>query len=343
MSGFLGYIKPRKILSDNAFVFINLGCNFVLTKGEFSVTVKMGLYSSVFVNHWIHLSGTPGVVPFEVGFDQSDPGSKTGQLCALSPALQNETQNLSPYDRDIVAVEVFCYSEVYFRTCSLDDLKTAYILPGFVRDGGFEEASLLGGAVFHASYDVGLLRLSGEWTQLIVARGWSWNLQNGIVYVSNSKSAAYGLPPNFEMLGLPRLELRFPQGSRASMPVARTAPRSPPSGGTWEVVIADFLATPTPKTLTAVLCSDRAQNDYLSMRSCPEYSPGTNRFKLTSALILKMSAYGQCATPADLAAALKEVTVNVCGDMLKAQFILLKKLNSQLKVNAGLGTLHFTK
>lgn len=340
MAGFLGYVKPRKILSENAYVFNNSGCGFVLSKGEFVVDVEMGLFSSVFANHWIRHSGAPGVVPFEVGFNQSDSGNETGQLCAMSSTLQDEAQNLSPYDRDVMAVEVFCSGEVLVRTGGLDELRTAYILPGFRRDGGLDEASRLGSEEpFHASYDAGLLRLSDDWEQLILARGWSWNLQNGVVYVSNAKSAAFGLPPNFEMLGLPRLELSLLARRNRSVPVVRST--QTPRGEMWEV-LADFFHSPCPATLTAVLCSERAQDDLLSMRSCPGYSPGSNRFKLASALVFEMSLHGQFATPANLAAALEKMTATTRGNARQTH-ILLKKLNSQLQVNAELGTLHFTK
>jgi len=344
MSKFLGYIKPRKILGENGYTFSNLGRNFILTKGEFSVTVAMDLYSGVFLNHWIAESGAPGVLPFEAGFDQSDPGGKIGQLCALSPLLQRENKGLTPYELDVVAVEVFVSENIVFRIGGIDELKTAYILPGFAQAGDFADATLLGSRSFYVAFDVGFLRLPEAWVQLIVEKGWSWNLQEGVVYLSNSESARYGLPPSYYQLGLSSLDLSYPVGG--GVPVAVVlAPREAPAitGDAWEVAIAKFFAEPSPHTLAAMMGSACAQTDYQVMKKCPEYSPGTNRSKLTTALVDEMSAYGQNATAADLAKALEEVTASVPGNRRKAQFILLKKLNSQMKVDALSGTLRFVK
>jgi len=349
MAELISFVKPRQFLCvQNSYKFFNLGNGFNLSKGSMQLEMNIGLWSSVFLNHYIAGSGARGVGAFEVGFDQNQPFHKQGLLCSVSPRLEAELAGAHPIDRDIAAVEMFRSGEVFLRKGSaIEELKTAYpyakgvftvATPAQARPHFREDA-------FQVAFKIPVGTMPRDWAEMIVKEGLSWNwFEDGLV-LSNSKSAYYGIPPNFRHLALERLELSCEDSSLCGVmgppsvhptPVLRKAETA---GDNWRKLICAFMLDPNAKNMKALTSDLDAHTEFLGMGHRPEYNPGSRKKKWTTLLVDEVSAGedGACTFP-ELARALDRVAGK---DSFLVQFILLKKLAGQARIDHDKETIRY--
>jgi len=349
MAELISFVKPRQFLCvQNSYKFYNLGTGFNLSKGSMQLEMNIGLWSSVFLNHYIAGSGARGIGPFEVGFDQNQPFQKQGLLCSVSPRLEAELVDVHPLDRDITAVEMFKSGEVFLRRGSaLEELRTAYpyakdvimvASPGQARTHFREEA-------FQVAFKIPVGTMPRGWAEMIVKEGFSWNwFEDGLV-LSNSKSAYHGIPPNFQHLALGRLELVCEDSNLCGVtgppsvyptPVLR---KTEVAGDNWRKLICAFMSDPNAKTMKALTSDLDAHTEFLGMGNRPEYNPGSRKKKWTTLLVDEVSAGedGSCTFP-NLARALDKVAGK---DSFLVQFILLKKLAGQARIDHEKETIRY--
>lgn len=349
MADLISFVKPRQFLCvQNSYKFFNLGTGFDLSKGSMQLEMNIGLWSSVFLNHYIAGSGARGVGAFEVGFDQNQPFQKQGLLCSVSPRLEAELIDVHPLDRDIAAVEIFKSGEVFLRKGSaLDELKTAYpyakdvimvASPAQARSHFREEA-------FQVAFKIPVGTMPMVWAEMIVKDGLSWNwFEDGLV-LSNSKSAYYGIPPNFQHLALGRLELNCEDSGFCGVtgpPSVYPTPvlRKPViAGDNWRKLICAFMSDPNARNMRALTSDLDAHTEFLEMGNRPEYNPGSRKKKWTTLLIDEVSGGEDrtCTFP-DLARALNKVAGK---DSFLVQFILLKKLAGQARIDHEKETIRY--
>jgi len=349
MAELISFVKPRQFLCvQNSYKFFNLGTGFNLSKGSMELEMNIGLWSSVFLNHYIAGSGARGVGAFEVGFDQNQPFQKQGLLCSVSPRLESELAGVHRIDRDIAAVEMFKSGEVFLRKgSSLNELKTAYpyakdiiaATPDQAYDYFREEA-------FQVAFKVPSGSLPSVWVDLITKEGFSWNWYEDGLVLSNSKSAYYGIPPNYQHLSLKKLELDCEDNKLCGVsgfpsvyptPVVRKTVQ--PAGDNWRRLICAFMLDPNAKNMKALTTDLDAHTEFLGMGKRSEYNPGSRKKKWTTLLIDEVSSGedGACTFPA-LAQALDKVAGK--GSFL-VQFILLKKLAGQARIDHEKETIRY--
>lgn len=351
MAELLSYVKPRHLLCvENDYKFFNLATGFHLSRKDFVLDMDMGLWSSVFLSHYIQSSGARGVGAFEVGFDQNAPLLKQGMLCSVSKQLEMEMEGAHPFDRDCAAIRQFRSGETVRRiSCTLKELQTAYPF-GLVSKAAVtitEAKQFLGFGAFQRAFKLPEGGLPPAWADMIRERGYSWNWFDGSLVVANTRSAELGIPPNYEHLGLEKLELNF-------RPIKVCGAAGPPSvkpkpaerkeqgyaGDAWRKLIGAFRAEPSIRTLTAITTDLTAHAEFLSMKDRPEYNPGSRSKKWTTVLVDRFLGPSKAATFPELARALDEITGD---DGILCQFILIKKLVGQAKILVEQETIHYIK
>lgn len=348
MAELISFVKPRQFLiNQNSYKFYNLGTGFTLSKGSMELEMNIGLWSSVFLNHYIAGSGVRGVGAFEVGFDQNQPFQKRGLLCSVSPRLESELCCIDPFERDIAAVELFKSGEIFLRKGSaLEELRTAY---PYVKDvttvaNADEAKSLFKDVALQMAFKIPVGTMPGSWVEMIVKEGLSWNWFDGGLVLSNSKSAYYGIPPNFQHLALGRLELVCSDSGlcgSAGPPTVQPTPvvrKTVKAGDSWRKLISVFKTNPNAKTMTSLMSDLDAHAEFLSMGGRPEYNPGSRKKKWTTSLVnetkeVSQEKDGSCSFE-DLVLALNKVSGEESHyDDLMVQFILLKKLAGQARID----------
>jgi len=350
MAEFISYVKPRHFLAENGYKFFNLGTGFNLSEGDFVLDLNIGVWSSVFLNHYISSSGARGVGAFEVGFDQNMPLLKQGMLCSVSGKLSSDLVDHHPFDRDCAAIRIFESDEVSSGVGKeLMALQTAYPYgynPVAVKSLA-EAKPFMVETAFQVAFKLPVGGLPQEWAEMIREKGYAWNWFNGSLVVANTKSASYGIPPNFRHLGLRRLELKFSStkvsgatGPPTTAPKASVRPDPEYAGDKWRKVISAFRADPSMTTLTALTTDLVANAEFLKMGNRPEYNPGSRKKKWTTVLVDRFHGPEKAASFPELAKALDEIAGE--GNLL-TQFILIKKLVGQAKITVDQETIHYVK
>jgi len=348
MAEFISYSKPRHFLSvENDYKFFNLGTGFNLSKGDFVLDLNIGIWSSVFLNHYISSSGARGVGAFEVGFDQNMPLRKQGMLCSVSSQLESEMAGWHPYDRDCAAMRAFQSDEVAVRKgLELDALKTAYpygYAPRAVAT--LAEAKPFLDHAFQVAFKLPGVGLPVVWAEMIREEGFAWNWYDGALVLANTRSSILGIPPNYKHLGLRKLELSFTSNvsGAAGPPTVNPKPSAAQepgyAGDKWKKVILAFRADPSMRTLTALTTDLVANAEFLKMGNRPEYNPGSRKRKWTTVLVDRFLGPENAASFPVLAKALDDIA----GDNDLAQFILLKKLVGQAKITVDQETIYYVK
>jgi len=110
-------------------------------------------------------------------------------------------------------VSIFHDDRKVTRTVSVQQLRTCYtgILPFATSFSGpvVRQIRTLAESpcAFYISFPEE--QLTGQMLHIVCGRGWSWNVQGGLAFVSNSLGAAIGLPPNPRALCIPAYTATF--------------------------------------------------------------------------------------------------------------------------------------
>jgi hypothetical protein len=302
------------------------------------------------MNHYIFSSGARGVGAFEVGFDQNGPDLKQGTLCSVSDRLKFEVGHKPPYVQDKRAVDVFISDEVVLRKwTSLEQLRTAFPY-GYapLALSTLEEAGpFMRDKAFQVAFKLPESPMPKAWADMIVCNGYSWNWYGECLVVANTKSAVYGIPPNFAHLGLRKLELKFrtekicgAAGPLEVFPKPVECASSDYAGDNWKKAMTAFRVDPSLKTMTALTSDQVVHGEFLRMKGLPEYCPGSKKNKWTTVLVDKFYGPSNATSFVGLAKALEDISAE---DSDLTQFILVKKLAGQAKVTVDQETIHYVK
>jgi hypothetical protein len=258
-----------------------------------------------------------------------------------------------PYVQDKRAVEIFNSDDVVLRvrpsTSHLEELRTAYPYGHVLKAPSFLEEAWphLRDKAFQVAVKLPDGPMPKVWADMIVGNGYSWNWLGKCLVVANTKSAVYGIPPNYAHLGLKKLELKYrtlrlcgATGPLGVNPRPVECVSSDYAGDKWKKVMTAFRAEPSLKTMTALTSDQVVHSEFIRMKDLPEYRPGSKKNKWTTALVDKFYGPGNATSFVWLAKALEDIA-GKNSDL--AQFILVKKLAGQAKVSVDQETIHYVK
>jgi len=327
-SSLIYYTDARTALKANKFSLRTLEDGFSLYKnGEFFSEMHMGAYSAPFLNAWISESAS-GVTLFPVGFDKANPRDMQGKLAQSSARYLDEIQgqNVTQQQADVGAMEIFMSNEIVTD----GDNSIFKINPKSVKaiprhdfedrhgvsfdDDSDEDESDSETDDFSAAKDElqpkkkkeptpfyyvismekkgkKLERLPKIWKKKIEDDGLSWEFEDGLLYVSNTKGASYGLPPApHHLCGLPKLTICLNDWEGVNTPTERESKKETDTpravreltGDTeWEKLTVQFMNNPCMSTFKAFRDADAVFQAYEDHKDDSGYKMGSNKQPLS--------------------------------------------------------------
>jgi len=350
------YTSAKTVITKNGYSLKTSDEGYQL-KGSETTQVKaeeinLGIWSSSFLNMRVY-QDVAGVMPYVVGFSIANAKSKQGELARSSGRLmeEQESKKLTAEQSDVTALSLFSSTEV-----TADGKEGLYQFDGaelLPRDDFQEEEEDRTIISFADSdepdapfyYRINMKRrgrvyekLPKSWEDAIAKEGlsWSYDMNTGILYVSNTKGAAYGLPPNpvVMKMGSLGLELQdWPETAQKTVPLAGTGKAKgtgDPMHG--QEVVEQFLHNPDEATYREMVADDGVRELFKSYKDNVRYKLGTNSNKLTTALRKKMTGEENARTWSEFSELIQ--TVACPKDTIACALLVVKNL-SVLRVTEG--------
>jgi hypothetical protein len=143
--------------------------------------------------------------------------------------------------------------------------------------------------------NVQLDRLPKIWRAKLKAEGLSWEFEDGLLYVSNTKGASYGFPPApHHLSGLPVLSLSLDSWNNVAVPnvepvgavagAARPAQAELTGDSEWEKIVIQFFENPCMGTFLNIKEADVVKRAFLKHKFDHGYRMGSNHKPMQKAI-----------------------------------------------------------
>jgi len=205
MESILTYVGPEELLTKNGFAVSLNGTvlcvhgpgTWGLLSGDFGVFAPMMLNYMAKAQSFGGVSSIPsqGLLPGML-WDKLE----NKQLVGLTE------QPVLGYDKDQIAVGLFC-SEAVYTLPGAEMVRLRVLFPvnglGTVRAEEMEAdlSSGFGSDPFYKVVDMSTTLNYSSWVSAIQRHGYSWNVKENLLFVSNTLSGLHGLAPNHRILG----------------------------------------------------------------------------------------------------------------------------------------------
>lgn len=359
------YTDAKTVLVRNHYKVIDSVDGFSIKKGNEDLgTFNFGPFSAPFLNVWVADSGLDGVAGFPVFFNRTDARRKQGALAACSPKLKEEQKAnfFTAAQSDARAIELFRSDKVVRNVRDEKGVQELFIhehcevypMMDFLSEdengeGQFVDFSDEGNEVpFYYAISMRrrgkpLASVPALWAKKIDADGLTWAYQDGVLYVSNTIGASYGLPPAPAHLRLKNLALsvddweNIPSQTESVAeetekktigPKEKTAPAS--TAGGWEELLEQFFAEPCEETYKIVMSSTEANLAFLSAKDTARYKMGSNKNSQSGAIRKKILGESNAVTFEEYSKIISD-TAMPCDNTGK--LVLLNRLKGLIRIN----------
>jgi len=342
------FVSARLLLEENGYSLTLEGQGFRLVKKGKEETVDCGFYSAILLNLLLHDAGVEGFEPFPIGFRVGSTAK--GKLSADAVNLPTNGEE-SDYEKDVLAAGIFASTEVVPHDGGLSGSRTAYVYRRatlshsheymlFDPDLDVPNITLgVDGKPFYKAISLKSFLKAPEvipprvWAKHIEENGYYWNMEAGVLYVTNILSGKHSIPPNHVALGL-SLEIdaankpTTTDEDLGAVPPGRSMMTTVDSSGSqWLPAFRQFARNPC-KATSDVLRSHALQKEYKAMKGTTAYNWRSSRQnKASSRIAADFTGPRQAKTYK----AYYEKIVDEMGDFEQAQFVVFMKLEGQMK------------
>jgi len=351
----LVFVSARLLLEENGYSLTLEGQGFRLARNGKEELVDCGFYSAILLNLLLHDAGVEGFLPFPIGFKEGS--TRVGKLSSEVVGLPTDGKEMTDYEKDVLAAGIFASTDVVPHDGDLSSSKTAFIYRRanvtysheyMLFDPELDVPTItLGedGQPFYKAISLKSFLKAPEavppriWAKHIEANGYYWNMDAGVLYVTNIVSGKYSIPPNHVALGL-SLEIdtacqatTTDEGTDVVSSGQSLATTVDTAGSQWLLAFRQFARNPC-KATSDVLRSHAFQKESKAMKGTAAYTWKSSRqYKATTKIAAEFTGPNQAKTYK----AYYEKIAAEMGDFEQAQFIVFMKLEGQMKSCPGQG------